>query len=92
MKRVVHQLGFRRAHRWVPPHASEYLDSELGPRARRRVERHVEDCPECRELLRSLRALIDALGTVRDDEGRVVAGAVLASVQSRLSELSRDGT
>jgi len=85
-----HRLEFARDHRWVPPHASEYLDGELGPRERGRVERHTRECPECRELLACLRALITALGTLRGDEERVVAGAVLASVQSRLSRLPRE--
>ncbi len=91
MKRGQHRLRFRRDHRWVPPHSSAYLDGELGPRERQRVERHVEDCPECRDLLRSLLALIQALGMIREDEGRLVAGIVLASVHSRLSEVPRDG-
>jgi anti-sigma factor RsiW len=90
MRSGPHRLEFVRDHRWVPPHASEYLDGELGRRERARVERHTRDCPECRELLASLRALIEALGTLRGDEERVVAGAVLASVQSRLSQLPRE--
>jgi anti-sigma factor RsiW len=90
MTHAPHRLRFRRDHRWVPPHASGYLDAELGPRERRRVERHIAECPECRELLRSLKGLIGLLGTIHDDEGRVVAGAVLASVHSRLSQLPGD--
>jgi anti-sigma factor RsiW len=90
MRPAAHRLQFVRDHRWVPPHTSEYLDGELGPRERERVERHTQDCPECRELLATLRALIEALGTLRGNEERVVAGAVLASVQSRLSELPRE--
>jgi anti-sigma factor RsiW len=79
-----------RDHRWVPEHASEYLDGELGPGERRRVEDHTEDCPQCRELLRSLRALIATLGTIGHDERQVVAPAVLASIQRRLGDLPRD--
>ncbi len=91
MKRLLYRLRFRRDHRWVPPHTSEYLDGELGLGERRRVELHAEDCPECRELLRSLRVLVRALGTIRGDEARLVAGIVLASVHGRLSEVPRDG-
>src|ERR1035441_5013331 len=65
MRPLPYRFGFLRDHRWVPPHASDYLDSELSPRERRRVERHTADCPECRELLRSLQALIGVLGTDR---------------------------
>ena len=90
MPRLRHHLRFLLDHSWTPQHASEYLDRELRPAGRRRVERHIEECPECRELLRSLRALIGALGTIGHDEPRVVAPAVLASIQRRLGELPRD--
>jgi anti-sigma factor RsiW len=90
MPGLLHRLRFLRDHRWVPRHASEYLDSELGPGEQRRVEHHAEDCPECRELLRSLRALIGALATIGHDEPRVVATAVLASIRNRLSDLPQD--
>lgn len=91
MKRVFERLRFRRDHRWVPPRASDYLDGELRSRERTRVERHLDNCPECRELLRGLHALLSALGTMRGQEDELVADAVLASVQSRLAELPRDG-
>src|ERR1700735_5838825 len=91
MRRLHHRLRFMRDHRWLPPHASEYLDGELGVDERHRVERHTQECPECRELLRSLRTLVGALRTIDDDEPRVVAAAVLASIQSRLASLPQDG-
>jgi anti-sigma factor RsiW len=90
MPRLRHHLRFLVDHRWTPQHASEYLDGELGPAGRRRVERHTEDCPECGELLRNLRALIGALGTIGRDEPQVVAAAVLASIQRRLGDLPQD--
>jgi anti-sigma factor RsiW len=91
MPGLLHRLRFLRDHRWVPRHASEYLDSELGPGDQRRVEHHAKDCPECRALLLSLRALIGALATIGHDEPRVVAKAVLASIRNRLSDLPQDG-
>lgn len=90
MRRAFHRLRFERDHRWVPPRASDYLDGDLRPRQRTRVERHLDDCPECRELLRSLHAILSALGTMRGPEDELVADAVLASVQSRLAELPPD--
>jgi anti-sigma factor RsiW len=92
MKRVPSRLRFLRDHRWVPPHASQYLDAELAPDDRQRVERHTEDCPQCRELLRSLRALIGALATIGSDVPQPVAKAVAAAVHSRLSERPPDRT
>jgi anti-sigma factor RsiW len=90
MHRLLHRFRFLRDHRWVPPHTSEYLDGDLGSPARRRRERHTEGCSECRELLRSLRTLIGALATISDAEPPVVAAAVLASIQCRLTELPQD--
>jgi anti-sigma factor RsiW len=90
MRRAVYRLRFWRDHRWVPAHASDYLDGDLRPRECARAERHADECPECGELLRSLRAIVSALGTMRGEDGEVVAGEVLASVQSRLDELPRD--
>ncbi len=80
MKRVLERLRFRRDHRWVPPRASDYLDGELRSRERTRVERHLDKCPECRELLRGLQAILSALGTMRGEESEPMADAVLASV------------
>jgi anti-sigma factor RsiW len=91
MTSVPVRVRFVYDHRWVPRHASAYLDGELDRSGRRRVERHVGECPECRELLSNLRAVIGALATMRDDQPELVAGAVLASIRSRLAEHSQDG-
>jgi anti-sigma factor RsiW len=40
---------------------SGYLDGELAPRARYRLERHTRECPECRGVLRSLRRMLGLL-------------------------------
>jgi anti-sigma factor RsiW len=90
MARPLHRLPFWFDHRWVPRHASDYLDSELGVRRRRRVERHTAECPECRDLLQGLRTVIGALGKIGGAESPVVAEAVLASIRGRLGEHSRE--
>ena len=48
-------------HRFTKAHASEYLDGELSDAGVRRVERHTSICPQCRELIASLRRMLDAL-------------------------------
>jgi anti-sigma factor RsiW len=90
MARPLHRLRFWFDHRWVPQHASDYLDSELGVLRRGRVERHTVECPECRELLHGLRAVIGALGKIGGAESPVVAEAVLASIRGRLGEHPRE--
>ena len=48
-------------HRFTKAHASEYLDGELPPEGRRRVERHTSVCAPCRELIASLRRMLATL-------------------------------
>ncbi|MDP7385925.1 MAG: zf-HC2 domain-containing protein, partial [Nitrospinota bacterium] len=48
----------RRRRWWVKcgdafPVLSEFMDSELDPEMMARMQRHVEDCPPCRNLFRS---------------------------------------
>ena len=37
---------FMRDHRWTHAHLSDYLDDELAPRERARVQEHVRWCPD----------------------------------------------
>jgi hypothetical protein len=84
---VIARIRFRRDHRWVPAHASDYIDEELPGHSSTRVERHLRDCPDCRELLAGLTAIVGGLGSMRNEAGGLVASAVLSNVRSRLSEL-----
>ena len=78
------RIRFWRDHRWSQAHLSEYVDAELAQGDRERIERHIRDCSECRELLASLQEMVSALATLgRPRES--VAGAVLAGVQQRLA-------
>ncbi|HEV2772838.1 MAG TPA: zf-HC2 domain-containing protein [Thermoleophilaceae bacterium] len=56
---------FRLDHRFTQASASDYLDGELAPRGRRRVERHTSVCPQCRRLIETLRRTLVALGEMR---------------------------
>jgi anti-sigma factor RsiW len=82
--RLGHRLRFRRDHRWTQRHASDYLDDDLAPEARRRVEHHRGECPECDALLEALRSMVVALGGMRGPAGSGVAAAVLAGVREEL--------
>ena len=48
----------RRDHRWSQRHMSDYIDGELAPRQRRRLEAHARLCPECGPLRRTLTVLV----------------------------------
>lgn len=78
-----HPLRFRRDHRFTPGRLSAYLDDDLGPRARARVARHTDECPECRGLLHSLRRLVGALGAPRPAEP--VAERLVANLRTSLT-------
>jgi anti-sigma factor RsiW len=40
---------------------SDYLDGDLRPPERVRMERHLSECVECRQLIAGLRLVVDAM-------------------------------
>ncbi len=81
---------FALAHRWTQRHLSEYVDGEMHEGDRERAESHLRDCPECHELLASLRGLLTRLGGMRDEPRRAVAASVLAGVREELKPAKDD--
>jgi anti-sigma factor RsiW len=61
IRRFLERRRYMREHRWTHAHLSEYLDEELSPRERERVEAHVGICPHCRRVLRTLRRTLESL-------------------------------
>jgi Putative zinc-finger len=47
-------------HRWSQEHLSHYVEGDLRPRARNRLDRHAWDCVECGRGLRAMRVLVQA--------------------------------
>jgi anti-sigma factor RsiW len=84
MSSIRHRLRVARDHRWTPPRMSAYLDGELAPSDRIRVERHVRECDECRHVLAGLRAVLAALGRVSGPGGAPDAVEFAALVRARL--------
>src|SRR3954452_17483579 len=74
------RIRFARDHRWSQAHISEYVDAELPPRDRDRIERHTRDCSDCRELLTSLQQMISTLATLSGRPTESVDGSVLPGV------------
>jgi anti-sigma factor RsiW len=54
-------LGRTGDHQWSQQHLSHYVDGELRPRARRRLNRHARECVDCERGLRAMRALVYAV-------------------------------
>jgi anti-sigma factor RsiW len=52
--------GFLADHRWSQQHLSHYVEGDLAPRARRRLDRHARDCADCARGVRAIRALVSA--------------------------------
>jgi anti-sigma factor RsiW len=48
-------------HRWSQRHLSHYVEGDLRPRARRRLDRHARSCVDCGRGIRAMRALVSAL-------------------------------
>ena len=65
---------------------SDYLDGELAPAARTRMERHLGQCAECRRLLAGLRRTVDGLRRLSAPTPRRDALQIAASVRARLNE------
>ena len=45
-------------HRWSQQHLSHYVEGDLSPHARRRLEHHARDCADCGPGIRAMRALV----------------------------------
>jgi Putative zinc-finger len=78
------QGRFARDHRWAPDRMSAYVDMELAASARERMERHIGECAECRQLLAGLRATLDVLHRLPAPSADAVR--IVAEVRVRLSE------
>jgi anti-sigma factor RsiW len=87
MSRLLDRERFRRDHGWAPRRMSDYLDGELAPAGRLRMEGHVGECGECRRLLDGLRRTLDGLHRLSAPSAGVDAVRIAASVRARLSEL-----
>jgi anti-sigma factor RsiW len=85
MGNLLNRARFVSDHRWAPGRMSAYVDGELGARGRRRLERHVEECRECRLMLAGLREMLDALHRLPAPSG-TEPSRLAAAVRLRLSE------
>ena len=48
-------------HLWSQRHLSHYVEGDLRPRARRRLDRHAWCCADCGRGIRAMRALVYAV-------------------------------
>jgi hypothetical protein len=50
--------GRRDDHHWSQQHLSHFVEGDLRPRARRRLDRHASGCADCSRGIRAMRALV----------------------------------
>jgi hypothetical protein len=63
-------------HEWSQRHLSHYMEGDLAARARRRLERHASECPDCSRTIRAMKALIrQLLGLSGGERPRAPSGA-----------------
>ena len=55
-------------HQWSQQHLSHYVEGDLGSRARRRLDRHAEDCIDCGLGIRAMRALVRLIPAIEGHE------------------------
>ena len=65
---------------------SVYLDEELGSAPRRRMQRHVGECDDCRRLLAGLRAMVALLRRMPTPHDGVDPARLAASVRLALKD------
>ena len=65
---LLHPVRFHRDHRFTRAQASAYLDGDLGPDDRGRIESHTHMCPPCARFMAGLRRTVSALGKLRGTE------------------------
>jgi anti-sigma factor RsiW len=66
-----------REHQWTHAHLSAYLEQQLTPTERRRVEAHTSICPNCTRVLQTLRRMLDGLPMLRAQPQAGVAESVI---------------
>ncbi|MGN6169189.1 MAG: anti-sigma factor family protein [Solirubrobacteraceae bacterium] len=86
MSDLLHRARFWLDHRWAPARMSAYLDVELSSRRRRRMERHLGECQECRRVLAGLRTMLEQLHSLPPSSAGVDVAQMAASVRLRLGE------
>jgi anti-sigma factor RsiW len=65
---------------------SDYIDGDLSPRARRRLEAHAVFCPECGPVLRALLTIVDGLGNLPGPQHEPIAPGVIERVRLESGE------
>ncbi len=69
-------------HQWSQQHLSHYVEGDLGASARRRLERHAEDCVDCGRGIRAMRALLRLVPALAGSEPVRAPAGIFGRVRS----------
>jgi anti-sigma factor RsiW len=81
IRRFLARRRYMHEHRWTNAHLSEYLDRQLTPKERERVEAHASICPHCSRVLATLRRTLEGLHLLRAQPETGVAEGVIARLR-----------
>lgn len=73
-----HPIVFSRDHRFTRARASAFLDGDLDPKGRERVQAHMHICPPCARFVATLRDTVAALNALHRSETPNVVDGILA--------------
>jgi anti-sigma factor RsiW len=73
-------------HGWSQGHLSHYVEGDLSWRARRRLELHAEDCPDCSRAIRAMRALLRLMHGAADRSPARAPESIYDRVRAAASE------
>jgi len=77
-------------HRFVRHRLSAYLDGELEPAQRQRVERHLAECEDCGRTRRALVRILAGLRRLRTGTRRDVANGTIERLRAEDSPERND--
>lgn len=69
-------------HHWSQQHLSQYVEGDLGARARRRLDRHAGDCIDCGLGIRAMRALVRLIPGIEGREMIRAPGGIFDRMRS----------
>jgi len=85
-------MRMRLEHRWSQRRMSDYIDGDMSPRERERLDRHAYLCPECGPLRRALLWLVIELRELRRRPEHSISPQVIEHVRAAEPEHAQSGT
>jgi anti-sigma factor RsiW len=80
----------RDVHEWSQEHLSHYVEGDLSRRARRRLELHAAECPDCGRGIRAVRALLRLMHGASEGSSERAPASVFGRVRADASPSEAD--